>query len=34
MAKTINQLVGETLSEVNKNSNSNIVHSKNIKPKQ
>lgn len=34
MAKTINQLVAEALSEVNKNANGNIVHSKSIKPKQ
>jgi len=34
MAKTINQLVAEALSEVSKNANGNIVHSKNIKPKQ
>jgi len=34
MAKTINQLVAEALSEVSKNANGNIVHSKSIKPKQ
>jgi Fic family protein len=34
MAKTINQLVAEALSEVSKSANGNIVHSRNIKPKQ
>jgi Fic family protein len=34
MAKTINKLVAEALSEVSKNANGHIVHSKNIKPKQ
>ena len=34
MAKTINQLVAEALSEVSKNANGNILHSRNMKPKQ
>ncbi len=34
MAKTINELVAEALSDVSKSARGNIVHSKNIKPKQ
>jgi hypothetical protein len=34
MAKTENQLLGEALAEVNESVMGNIVHSKNVKPKQ
>jgi hypothetical protein len=34
MAKTTNQLIAEALTDVSKNANDHIVHSKNIKPKQ